>query len=70
LLYVATAMVKPAEVKQVFAHNRFHIFLMLYTAVVVILTDFLTGVLTAIVIWAALYRLFDKPVPVQNPVSV
>jgi len=70
LLYVATAMVKPAEVKQVFAHNRFHILLMLYTAVVVILTDFLTGVLTAIVIWAALYRFFDKPVPVQNPVSV
>jgi MFS superfamily sulfate permease-like transporter len=70
LLYVATAMVKPAEVKQVLAHNRFHIFLMVYTAVVVILTDFLTGVLTAIVIWAALYRFFDKRVPVQEPVGV
>jgi sulfate permease, SulP family len=70
LLYVATAMVKPAEVKQVLAHNTFHIALMLYTAVVVILTDFLTGVLTAIAIWGALYRFFDKPVPVPSQVAV
>jgi MFS superfamily sulfate permease-like transporter len=63
LLYVATAMVKPTEVRQVLAHNGFHIFLMLYTAVVVVLTDFLIGVVTAIVIWAALYRWVDKPVP-------
>ena len=70
LLYVSTAMVKPSEVKQVFAHNRFHIFLMLYTAVVVTLTDFLTGVLTAIIIWGALYRFFDQEAPVQSPVSV
>ena len=44
LLYVSTAMVKPAEVKQVLAHNAFHISLMVYTAVVVVLTDFLIGV--------------------------
>jgi SulP family sulfate permease len=66
LLYVSTAMVKPAEVRQVLAHNAFHISLMVYTAVVVVLTDFLIGVVTAIVIWAALYRFFDKPVPVQE----
>ena len=36
LLYVATGMVKPAEVKQVLGHNRFHVFLMLWTAVMVI----------------------------------
>ena len=35
-------MVKRAEVKQVLAHNWFHIALMLYTAVMVIVTDFLT----------------------------
>jgi MFS superfamily sulfate permease-like transporter len=63
LLYVSTAMVKPAEVKQVFAHNGFHIALMIYTAVVVVLTDFLIGVVTAIILWAALYRFFEKPVP-------
>jgi sulfate permease, SulP family len=62
LLYVATAMVKPAEVKQVFAHNRFHVALMVYTAVMVIVTDFLTGVLSAVIIYGALYRFFDKPV--------
>jgi len=66
LLYVSTAMVKPAEVKQVLAHNAFHICLMVYTAIVVVLTDFLIGVVTAIAIWALLYRLFDKPVPVQE----
>ena len=70
LLYVSTAMVKPAEVKQVLAHNAFHVSLMIYTAAMVILTDFLIGVVTAIVIWAALYRFFDKPVPVQEQVTV
>jgi MFS superfamily sulfate permease-like transporter len=64
LLYVATAMVKPAEVRQVLVHNRFHVALMVYTSVMVIVTDFLTGVLTAIVIYAALRRFFEKPVPV------
>ncbi len=66
LLYVSTAMVKPAEVKQVFAHNSFHIGLMIYTAIVVVLTDFLIGVVTAIILWAALYRFFDKTVPVPQ----
>jgi MFS superfamily sulfate permease-like transporter len=63
LMYVATAMVKPAEVRQVFAHNNFHVGLMFYTAIMVVLTDFLTGVLSAIVIYGVLYRFFDKPVP-------
>ena len=66
LMYVATAMVKPAEVSQVFAHNRFHVALMAYTAVMVILTDFLTGVLSAVIIYGVLYRFFDKPVPASE----
>jgi MFS superfamily sulfate permease-like transporter len=61
LLYVATAMVKPAEVKQVLAHNQFHVFLMLWTAVLVVISDFLTGVLSAIILYGLLYRFFDKP---------
>jgi MFS superfamily sulfate permease-like transporter len=61
LIYVATAMVKPAEVRQVLAHNRFHIALMVYTAVMVVLTDFLTGVLSAIVLWGVLARFLDQP---------
>ena len=60
LAYVAFNMVKREEVKQVLAHNRFHIGLMVYTAVMVIATDFLTGVLSAIVIYAVLHRFLDR----------
>ena len=55
LLYVSTAMVKPAEVKEALAMSKFHIGLMIYTAAMVALTDFLTGVMTAITIYAAGY---------------
>ena len=61
LLYVAVGMVKPAEVREVLTHSRFHIALMLYTAVMVVLTDFLVGVLTAIVLYGVLARFFDRP---------
>ena len=66
LLYVSTAMVKPAEVKQVLAHSKFHIALMVYTAVMVVVTDFLTGVLSAIIIYGVLYRWLEKPEPSLN----
>jgi MFS superfamily sulfate permease-like transporter len=60
-------MVKPAEVTQVLAHGRFHIGLMVYTAVMVIVTDFLTGVLSAIILHAVLYRFLEarKTAPVE-----
>ena len=61
LAYVAMNMVKWSEVKIVHAMNKFHIFLMYYTATVVLLKDFLTGVLSAIVIYAVFYRFFDQP---------
>jgi MFS superfamily sulfate permease-like transporter len=67
LLYVATAMVKPAEVKQVLVHNRFHIALMVFTAVLVIVKDFLTGVLAAIILYAILHRVFDRPEVTKAP---
>ena len=63
LMYVAYAMVKPAEVRQVLAHNAFHVCLMVFTAVLVVITDFLTGVLSAIVAYGLLYRFFDTPQP-------
>jgi sulfate permease, SulP family len=62
LLFVAFGMVKPAEVKEVLRLNKFHLGLMVYTAIMVVITDFLTGVLSAIVIYALLTRFFDKPV--------
>lgn len=70
LAYVATAMVKPAEVREVLRHNKFHIFLMIYTAVMVVLLDFLKGVLSAVVIWGLLYRFFDKPATAAQQVPV
>ena len=63
LMWVAMNMVKPAEVKQVLAHNWFHVVLMLVTAVMVIVTDFLTGVLTGMTTYAVLFKFLDKPAP-------
>jgi MFS superfamily sulfate permease-like transporter len=61
LLYVATGMVKVGEVRQVFAHNWFHVGLMAWTAVMVVATDFLVGVLSAIVLFAVLRNFLDRP---------
>ena len=44
-------MVKPAEVTEVLHMGRGHTALMIYTAAMVIVTDFLTGVLSALVIF-------------------
>jgi sulfate permease, SulP family len=70
MFYVATAMVKKSEVTQVLAHNRFHVVLMCYTAIMVLVTDFLTGVLTAIVLYALLARFLDKPGPGEKKMPV
>lgn len=59
LMYVAFNMVKPQEVLSIFNHNRFHAGLMIYTAIMVIITNFLTGVLSAIVIYAIAFKLFN-----------
>ena len=61
LLWVASNMIKPAEIKEVLEHNKFHTALMVFTAIMVPVTDFLTGVLSALVIYGLLYRFFDKP---------
>ncbi len=60
LLYIASGMVKRKEVKEVLGMNRFHIFLMLYTALMVPLTGFMTAVVSAIVIYVIGYRWFDR----------
>jgi MFS superfamily sulfate permease-like transporter len=57
LLWVAVNMVKPTEVKQVWNHGWLHFGLMVYTAVMVIATDFLVGVVTAMVIYGVVSRL-------------
>ena len=53
LLYVATGMVKVQEIKEVLAmNNKFHLFLMNYTAVMVPVAGFLPAVLSAVVFFA------------------
>lgn len=61
LAYVAFNMIKWQEIKLVLDHNRFHIFLMIWTAVVVLLKDFLSGVLSALVIYWIADRFFLAP---------
>lgn len=61
LAYVAMNMIKKEEIQSVHSMNNFHVFLMYLTAVVVLLKDFLSGVLIAIVIYALFHRIFDKP---------
>ena len=53
-------MVKPAEVKNVWHQGKFHASLMVYTAVMVVVTDFLIGVLSALLIYGALFKFLDK----------
>lgn len=60
LLFVATAMVKPAEVKNAWSQGKFHASLMIYTAVMVVVTDFLIGVLSALLIYGVLFKFLDK----------
>lgn len=59
LAYIAFNMVKREEIQVVMGGNAFHIFLMIWTAVVVLITDFLSGVLSALVIYAILRRFFE-----------
>jgi sulfate permease, SulP family len=61
LMFVAFNMVKPAEVREVWHHNWFHAGLMVYTAVMVPLTDFLIGVLSALALYGLLHRWLDTP---------
>lgn len=51
LVWVASNMIKPAEIREVKRSGRFELAMMLYTAVMVPVTDFLTGVLSALIIY-------------------
>ena len=54
MLWVASNMIKVSEIKHVWSTGWFHSGLMIFTAVMVPMTDFLTGVLSALIIYAAL----------------
>jgi SulP family sulfate permease len=75
LLWVASNMVKPAEIREVLGQGRLHTVLMIYTAVMVPLTDFLTGVLSALILYAVLRWLLSSrtrsegvSAPISGPV--
>jgi len=68
LLWVATNMVKKVEILEVVRkEGRFHTALMVYTAVMVPVTDFLTAVLSALVLYAVLGRFFTAKAPEAAP---
>lgn len=56
LVWVASNMIKPSEIREVKRSGTFELLMMIYTAVMVPLTDFLTGVLSAIVIYFVVQR--------------
>jgi SulP family sulfate permease len=77
LLYVASGMVKAGEVREVLSlRSRFHTGLMVYTAVMVPLTGFLTAVMSAIAIFVVYSWLRRgrrsglQPVPVTEKIPV
>jgi sulfate permease, SulP family len=66
MLWVASNMINVKEISHVWATGRFHSFLMIYTAVMVPVTDFLTGVLSALLLYFILRR-FVEPAVEQLP---
>lgn len=60
LIWVASNMIKPAEIKEIKSHGKFEFSMMVYTAIMVPMTDFLTGVLSALVIYFVVNTVFKK----------
>lgn len=53
-------MIEPSEIKEVKEHGKFEFAMLVYTAVMVPLTDFLTGVLSALIIYFVVKYAFKK----------
>ena len=68
LLWVAGNMIKPSEIMEVWKHDGWlHRFLLVFTAVMVPLTDFLTGVLAALLLYAVLSLFIRRrPAPIAT----
>lgn len=60
LVWVASNMIKPAEIREIKHLGKFEFSMMLYTAVMVPMTDFLTGVLSALIIYFVVKKFFSK----------
>jgi SulP family sulfate permease len=62
LIWVASNMIKPAEIREIKHLGKFEFAIMLYTAVMVPVTDFLTGVLSALIIYFVAKAVFKNRV--------
>jgi SulP family sulfate permease len=60
LVWVASNMIKPSEIKEIKHAGKFEFLMMIYTAVMVPMTDFLTGVLSALVIYFVVKYAFKR----------
>jgi SulP family sulfate permease len=60
LVWVASNMIKPSEIKEIKHAGKFEFSMMIYTAIMVPMTDFLTGVLSALVIYFVVKYVFKK----------
>jgi SulP family sulfate permease len=70
LMYIASGMVKTHEIKEVLSFkNPYHTGLMIYTAAMVPMFGFMTGVLTALIIYGVLRLVMRERVAVYNPAS-
>lgn len=69
LLWVASNMIKPSEVREVCREGKLPMLLMIFTAVMVPVTDFLTGVLAALILYAVL-EFFARRAQRAVPVTV
>jgi len=60
LLWVATNMIKKKEIREVVDTGTFEMVMLIYTAVMVPITDFLTGVLSALIIYFVVKQFTKK----------
>jgi SulP family sulfate permease len=60
LIWVASNMIKPSEIKEIKHAGKFEFMMMIYTAVMVPVTDFLTGVLSALIIYFVVKAIFKR----------
>ena len=59
LLYVAQGMIKKTEIREIISKNWFHITLMVFTAIMVPVFGFMIGVMSALFVYAALFKFVD-----------
>jgi SulP family sulfate permease len=60
LVWVASNMIKPSEIKEIKQLGKFDFSMMIYTAIMVPMTDFLTGVLSALIIYFLVKYAFTR----------